>query len=116
MSMLIPSQPVPLREEANGVLRVGNTRVLFELVVLAFNEGATPEAIVQSYDTLQLADVYAVLAYFLNHRVEVEAYLRERDARAAEIRAKINARQGDMAEVRARLQARRVADFQKRSP
>jgi len=54
MSMPIPPQRVPLRQDEYGVLRVGNSRVLFELVVHAFNQGDTPETIVQSYDTLKL--------------------------------------------------------------
>ena len=39
-----------------GVFRVGKSRVLLELVLRAFKAGATPEAIVQSYDTLNLTD------------------------------------------------------------
>ena len=52
---------VPLREEPPGVFRVGNSRVLLELVIRAFQRGETPEGIVQSYDTLSLPDVYAVI-------------------------------------------------------
>ena len=40
---------VPLREDSPGVFRVGETRVLLELVLSAFKRGASPEAIVQSY-------------------------------------------------------------------
>ena len=71
MASPLPSMPtiepvaVPLREEPAGVYRIGDTRVLLEVVVDAFRSGATPETIVQSYDTLRLADVYAVLAYCL---------------------------------------------------
>src|SRR6266576_1752649 len=56
---------VPLREEPAGVFRVGKSRVLLEVVLRAFKAGATPEAIVQSYDTLNLADVYAVVTHYL---------------------------------------------------
>jgi uncharacterized protein (DUF433 family) len=56
---------VPLREEPPGVFRVGESRVLLELVLRVFQAGATPEAIVQSYDTLHLADVYAVISRYL---------------------------------------------------
>ena len=59
------SVTVPLREGPAGVFRVGGPRVLLELVVRAFKAGATPEAIVQSYDTLNLADVYAVVSRYL---------------------------------------------------
>ena len=59
---------VPLREDPPGVFRVGDTRVLLEVVVQAFRCGATPETIVQPYDTLSLPGVYAVLADCLTHR------------------------------------------------
>ncbi len=52
---------VPLYEDPPGVLRVGKSRVLLELVIHAFQRGETPEGIVQSYDTLSLPDVYAVV-------------------------------------------------------
>jgi uncharacterized protein (DUF433 family) len=60
------SVAVPLREDPQGVFRVGKSRVLLELVIRAFQAGATPEAIVQSYDTLKLPDVYAVVSYYLS--------------------------------------------------
>src|SRR5262245_45355034 len=97
MSTITDSIPVPLRQGSRGELRVGNTRVLLELVVRAFEDGATPEEIVARYDTLDLADVYAVIAYYLRHRDEVAEYLRQHEAAAAELRRLIEARQPDMA-------------------
>ncbi|HWG42470.1 MAG TPA: hypothetical protein VN688_06750 [Gemmataceae bacterium] len=44
----------PLREDAAGAVRVGDSRVLLELVIRAFQDGATPELIVQRYSTLTL--------------------------------------------------------------
>ena len=83
--------------------------VLLELVIRAFQDGATPEAIVQRYSTLALPDVYAVIAYYLRHRIEVEAYLAQREQKAEEVRQKLESQQGDLSEIRARLQARRTA-------
>src|SRR5258708_18467418 len=80
---------VPLREEPPGVLRVGKSRVLLELVLRAFKAGATPEAIVQSYDTLKLAEVYAVVSCYLANPAPVEDYLRQCDDAAAENRRNI---------------------------
>ena len=97
----------PLREDTDGVLRVGSSRVLLELVIHAFQDGATPETIVQRYETLTLPDVYAVVAYYLRHRAEVDAYLHRREAAAAESKRRIDADQGDLGDVRARLLARR---------
>ena len=91
-----------------GDLRVTGTRVLLERIVQAFEDGATPEGIIQSYDTLQLADVYAVLTWYLQHKLEVEDYLRKRAEEAAAIRRTIEAKQPDRAELRALLMARRA--------
>src|SRR5438034_9906668 len=85
---------VPLREEPAGVLRVGKSRVLLELVLRAFTAGATPESIVQSYDTLKLADVYAVMTRYLADPEPFDEYLRIRDEAAAETRRKIEESQG----------------------
>jgi uncharacterized protein (DUF433 family) len=101
------SDPLPLREDASGALRVGESRVLFELVIRAFQDGATPESIVQRYPTLSLSDVYAVVAHYLRHRDEVEAYLLERERLAGEILERAEGLHGDLGEIRARLLARR---------
>jgi len=97
----------PLREDATGALRVGDSRVLLELVIRAFQDGATPETIVQRYSTLALSDVYAVIAYYLRHRSEVEEYLTRRERKAEAVRQEIESQQGDLSEIRARLLAER---------
>jgi uncharacterized protein (DUF433 family) len=98
---------VPLRELENGQLRVGTTRVPLETVIAAFDLGALPEEIVYRYDTLQLPDVYAVLAYVLQHREEVDAYLRRIEHEAKVLRGEIEARYG-IPNLRERLLARRA--------
>jgi uncharacterized protein (DUF433 family) len=108
MSMVIQPDPVPLFDDGQGGLRVTGTRVLLERLIHAFEDGATPEGIVQSYDTLQLADVYAVLAWYLRHKAEVTDYLRRREVEAEAVRRMIEAKQPDRAELRARLMARRA--------
>jgi uncharacterized protein (DUF433 family) len=100
---------VPLREEPAGVLRVGKSRVLLELVLHAFKAGATPEAIVQSYDTLNLADVYAVVSRYLAAPEPFEEYLRIRDEVAVEARRRIEELQGPQSNLRAILLARAKA-------
>lgn len=79
----------PLRVEEGGVVRVGNTRISLDLVVEQYENGMTPEDMVRAYDTLALADVYAVIAYYLHHRDEVRAYLKRREAEADALKAKI---------------------------
>ena len=109
MAFTLQAETAPLREDAAGALRVGDSRVLLELVIRAFQDGATPETIVQRYSTLALPDVYAVVAYYLRHPSEVEGYLARREQKAEEVRQRIESQQGDLSEIRARLLAHRRA-------
>ncbi|HTT65750.1 MAG TPA: DUF433 domain-containing protein, partial [Bryobacteraceae bacterium] len=58
---------IPLSKDARGVYRVGRSRVTLDLVVRAFNRGATPEEIAQDFPSLQLPDIYQVIGYYLKH-------------------------------------------------
>lgn len=107
MTLIIEPQPVPLKIDMDGVWRVGDTRVLLDLVIHAFNAGRTPEEIVQSYDTLHLDEVYAVLAYYLAHRVEVDAYLQQQEVETETLWQDIKKR-SEYKEFRDRLLARRT--------
>jgi len=107
MSFVAQAEPPPLREDESGALRVGDSRVLVELVIHGFQDGATPETIVQRYPTASLSDVYGVIAYYLRHRAEMEAYLARREQQAVEVRQEIESRQGDLKDIRERLQAHR---------
>ncbi|MCA1594834.1 MAG: DUF433 domain-containing protein [Chloroflexi bacterium] len=69
---------VPIQFDPDGVSRVGGTRVRLDTVITAFENGSTPEEIVYKYPSLQLADVYAVIAYYLRRREDVDSYLVER--------------------------------------
>ncbi len=109
MSFPLQADSPPLREDADGALRVGDSRVLLELVVRSFQDGATPETIVQQYSTLSLSDVYAVIAYYLRHRSEVDEYLVRREEKAESVRQQVENQQGDLSEIRARLAAQRPA-------
>ena len=100
------AEPVPLQRHGDGTFRVANTRVSLDTVVGAFRSGATAEEIAQDYSSLKLSDIYAVIAYYLRHEAEVESYLRERRARAAEVRRQNEARWPSR-DLRRRLLARR---------
>lgn len=61
--------------------------------IRGFQDGATPETIVQRYSTLALPDVYSVLAYYLRHPKEVEEYLARREQKAEEVQQRIESQQ-----------------------
>lgn len=100
------TQRVPLQSDADGVIRVGGTRVTLDTLVAAFDAGGTPEEIVQQYPSVALADVYSVIAYYLRHDSDIQAYLSQRREQAAQVRQQ-NERRFDPAGVRDRLLARR---------
>jgi uncharacterized protein (DUF433 family) len=90
MSQVITTVPLSMNEA--GVLRITGTRVSLDSVIYAFEEGATPEEIVQQYPTLDLAAVYSVIAYYLQNRAEVEQYLAQREVELEELKKEIESR------------------------
>lgn len=108
MALTLQTEPVPLRTDEHGVIRVGNTQVLLDVVIREFNNGADPEGIVHGYSTLELADVYAVISYYLRRRKEVDEYLSARREEAARLRQEIEAKQPNRADLRAKLLARKA--------
>lgn len=84
-------EPVPLIRDHAGRLMVAGTRISLDVLVAAFQRGRTPEAIHEAYETVPLADVYAVFTYYLRHKAEVEVYLAEQEREAAEIQKRIEA-------------------------
>jgi uncharacterized protein (DUF433 family) len=107
MPLELRPETAPLRIDETGAVRVGSSRVQLVFVVEAFQDGATPEEIVLQYPALSLADVYAVIAYYLRHKAEVDEHVAEYNRQADEVRARIEARQPDLGDNRQRLLARR---------
>ena len=105
MTLAVVAEPPPLKTNADGVVRVGNTRVTLDTVIAVFKQGTTAEEIVYRYPSLRLADVYATIAFYLNHQQEVETYLQQRQQQAQEIR-KMNEARFDPQGLRDRLLAR----------
>ena len=77
-------------------------------VICAFNTGAFAEEIRQDYSSLDLADIYLVIGYYLRHREAVDAYLEECEKYAEEVRRAIEAEE-PYEKIRERLLARRAA-------
>lgn len=106
MSLAIKAEPAPLTVNSDSVVRVGGTRVTLDTVVTVFNQGATAEEIVHRFPSLRLGDVYASIAFYLNHQEDVEAYLKQRQQEAQVIR-QMNQARFDLQGLRDRLLARR---------
>jgi uncharacterized protein (DUF433 family) len=107
MSLIIIDTPIPLKTDMDGVVRVGETRVTLDTVIMAFKEGAAAEEIVSQYPSLGLAEVYAVIGYYLQQQPEVEAYLSRRNQLGQKVRWQNEARFNQQG-IRDRLLARQA--------
>ena len=92
MSFEVKADPVPLRVDDSGTVRVGDTRVTLDILIGAFKLGATAEQIAEQYPTVHLCDVHSVLGYYLRRQDEVDEYLRVRAADAERLRSEIERR------------------------
>jgi uncharacterized protein (DUF433 family) len=66
--------------QVNGAYRINGTRVSLDSVVYAFLNDRSPESIVDSFPAPTLKQVYGVIAYYLAHQAEIDAYLRQAEA------------------------------------
>jgi uncharacterized protein (DUF433 family) len=111
MSLALERPVVPITVNHQGVALVTGTRVPIDTVITAFRQGDAPEEIAQNFPTVTVADAYAVIAYYLQHQADVDAYLAERQQRRDALRATVEQRL-DPHGLRARLLARQATPEQ----
>jgi uncharacterized protein (DUF433 family) len=102
----IPEFRLPLACEADGTVRVGGTRVTLDTLIGFYLQGESPEQLAENFSTLELADIHAVIAFYLRNRQQVDDYLAQRQVEAEELRRKIEA-DLNSSSLRERLLARR---------
>jgi uncharacterized protein (DUF433 family) len=107
MNLVLDREAPPLHEDETGAVRVGNSRVLLETVVRAFQDGASPESIMNRYSTLSLSDIYNTIGYYLRHQDAVEAYLHQREQLSEAVQQRLSDIQPDLSSIRARLLSQR---------
>ncbi|HEX6984379.1 MAG TPA: DUF433 domain-containing protein [Planctomycetaceae bacterium] len=100
--------PPAVRLDGDGVLRVGPTRLLMDLVVRAYQAGATAERIAESFPGTDLRDIYGAIAYYLRHTDEVDRYLERREREAERLRETIESELGSSADLYRRLRERQA--------
>ena len=104
----VMSPKVDTALHTNGKVMANLRDVTLDTVLAAFADGATAEEIVQQYPSLQLADVYSVIGYYLRHTTEVDMYLQQRHQQRKTVRQQNEAR-FDPHGIRERLLARRAS-------
>ena len=100
---------VPLSTDADGVIRVSGTRVTLHTLISAYRLGESPEALHEGFPTVPLADIYAVIAYYLANHDTVDVWMQQIDAEADRRRqdAKARYQPPTKAELLARLDAKK---------
>jgi uncharacterized protein (DUF433 family) len=91
MPITLHADPVPLRVDETGTIRVGQSRVTLDVLLQYWRMGMKAEEIARGLDTLTLADVHGALAYYCRHQGEIDDYLRQREEEAEQLRQEIQA-------------------------
>jgi uncharacterized protein (DUF433 family) len=104
--VVLHADPLPLRVDESGTIRVGASRVTLDVLIADYHKGWSAEEIVRQLDTLKLADVYGAIAYYHRHREEVEEYLQQRRTQADKLQRQIEAEHPNRANLKAELLAR----------
>ncbi len=105
MAIALEPLTLPLQEDEHGVLRVTGSRVPIDLLIYAYRNGATAEEVALDYPTLKLADIHAVLSFYLLNQADVDEYLETQEALSEEAYQKVMS-VFPQAELRKRLRAR----------
>jgi uncharacterized protein (DUF433 family) len=110
MTTLEETQRLPLRLTEEGTICVASSQVSLDSVVYHYKLGASAEQIAQKFPALDLADVYAAIAYYLSHEETVEEYLRQQEAVGDQVQKRIESDpqyQKTSADLRSRILARK---------
>lgn len=101
-----PTIDVPIWTDEHGRVRIANTRVTINSVIACYQHGDTPERIHEGFPTVSLADIYAVVTYYLNNRDEIDAFLHKQDEEDEEYLRKMEAEHPEMFTLQNKLRKR----------
>jgi uncharacterized protein (DUF433 family) len=94
--MTLNALQIPLTQWQDGSIRVKGSRLAIDGIIYAYRQGEIPEAIFESYpsESYTVADIYAIIAYYLSNKEKFDKYLAKREKEALEIRKKIESKPG----------------------
>jgi uncharacterized protein (DUF433 family) len=59
-------------EKQGDIYRIKGTHVALDSIIYQFQQGRSPEAIQDAFPALSLSQVYAAIAYYLDHQTELD--------------------------------------------
>jgi uncharacterized protein (DUF433 family) len=100
--------PEFLTQDTDGYIHVTGHRIGLQDLVYYYNEGYSPEGLLEAFPTLSLALVHKVIAFYLEGKGDVDAYVATCEAEMERQRA-VTPRGPDVAELRRRLARKQAA-------
>ena len=79
-----------------GSWRIRGSRVSLDSVIHSYQDGLTPEGIAEDYPSLSLDQVRGALAFYLQHRAEMDRYLKAQESRWEQLRQESEARNDEL--------------------
>ena len=76
-----------LVDHPDGEIRLTEHRIGLFHIVRYYNEGYSPEMLIEQFPTLSLALIHKVIAFYLENRAEVDAYVANYEAELEQQRA-----------------------------
>jgi uncharacterized protein (DUF433 family) len=107
MALTFEPIAIPLHCDESGTVRVSRTRVTLDTILTAYKAGESPERMAEAFPSVPLADIYATIAWYLEHREQVDSYLQKRAEDGAAWRSFWESRYDKQA-IREQLLARRA--------
>lgn len=80
MATLETTLTLPFRQIPDGTIRIGDTRITLETIVDSYRLGQRAEEIHSGFPSISLADIHAIIAYYLKNREAVDRYLAAQEA------------------------------------
>jgi uncharacterized protein (DUF433 family) len=76
---------VPLVQLENGAVRVRNSRVTLETIVIRTQMGDTVERIHSGFPTVSISQIKDILAWYFDNKADVDEYIRQLEEEAERI-------------------------------
>ncbi|MGH2609101.1 MAG: hypothetical protein ACRDHF_08425 [Tepidiformaceae bacterium] len=114
-TLQIAADPAPLEVRPDGRVVSSGSGVQFEYFITWYLRGDTPEQLMSALPTLSLGETHRLIAYYHQHKDEVDAWLAELDREEEEVIREWDARYPPDPGLRARLE-RRMAEIRAARP
>ena len=97
-----------LMRDGDGSIHLTGHRVGLHHLLFFYNEGYSPEMLLEQYPTLDLASIHKTIAFYLENRAEIDKYCAAQEAEVEKLRA-ASPSDPQLTELRRRLEARKSA-------